>query len=65
VKSRLGCFLLGFGTGALTVAAYRQLKSRIDTEDYERVADSMQDNLAKLEARLSHSTEAPATRKSA
>lgn len=52
MKSRLGCFLLGFGTGALTVAAFRRLKEHVGTESYEQVAENVQDQLEQLEARL-------------
>ncbi len=61
----MGCFLLGFGTGAITVVAYQRLRERIATEDYERVSESMDDNLAKLEARLAEEAPAKPSRKSA
>lgn len=65
MKSRFGYFLLGFGTGALTVAAFRRLREYVETEDYERVTETVQDHLAELEARLSEVPKAKPSRKSA
>lgn len=52
VCSRAGSFILGFAVGALTVAAFRRLREYVESEDYEHLAESVQENLQELEARL-------------
>jgi hypothetical protein len=57
VASRLGAFALGFATGALTVIGFQRLREYTESEDYERLADSVQDHLHELEARISRDGE--------
>ena len=55
MRSRVGSFALGFATGAITVVALRRLKECRDDMSYERLADSVQNKLQKLEARIGSS----------
>ena len=57
MATRFGAFALGFATGALTVVGFQKLKEYAESEDYEQLAETVQDNLHELEARIFDSSD--------
>lgn len=50
--ARFATFGIGFATGALTVLAFQRLREIEKGQSVEHLAESLQDNLAELEARI-------------